>query len=69
MADPHDPLDLGIDFGRMNSYEDYEALWHRMAPVRATMIEKYESLAGVFAGSIDRGENDARSAQSGPSRD
>jgi uncharacterized repeat protein (TIGR04076 family) len=43
MADPRDILDLGIDFGRINSYEDYEALWQRMAPVKATMIEKYET--------------------------
>ena len=43
MTDPRDVLDLGIDFDRITSYEDYEALWQRMAPVEATMIEKYET--------------------------
>jgi hypothetical protein len=43
MADPRDILDLGIDFDRISSYKDYEALWQRMAPVKAKMIEKNET--------------------------
>jgi len=43
MATPSDLLDLGIDPTSIGSYKDYEALWNRLAPVKATMIEKYET--------------------------
>ena len=33
-------LDLGVEFDKMGSYEDYAALWKKMAGVQALMIEK-----------------------------
>ena len=40
MADPH--LDLGIDFDAIRSFDDYNAMWEKIASVSATMIEKNE---------------------------